>query len=237
MLDESTTHTQNGVRVSLSTLAHDLLQPLRAIVVNVQRIQRSEEAQSAETKARLDAVLSAAKDQEEIIASVLEHDNALQPDWTGDEGGPLALSIQAACLKLDAYRILQQGTIKIAKPLPPAVVPTGIARVLEKVLHNSLKFRGSDMAPVVEVEAWEEEPGAIAIRVTDNGIGVEPKYRSLVFQPFSRLNAKSSFPGPGMGLAICLRLMECMGGTIAFEDPARPPGANVIIRFPSKESS
>ena len=89
---------------------------------------------------------------------------------------------------------------------------------------------------MVKIEAREKEPGFITIRVTDNGLGVEPKYRGLVFQPFSRLNAKSSFAGAGMGLAICFRLMECIGGTIVFEDPAGPRGANVVLRFPLRES-
>jgi chemotaxis family two-component system sensor kinase Cph1 len=234
MPGETQTHTQNGVRVPVSTLAHDLLQPLRAIVVNVQRVLRSDEGQSSETKARLDAVLSAARDQEEIIASVVEYESALQY-WTDEEDALLSLSVQAACLKLDAYRRLQNGRIDVAKPLPAASVPGSISRVLEKVVHNSLKFRGTDVDPVVKIEAWEKEPGFITIRVTDNGLGVDPKYRSLVFQPFSRLNAKSSYSGAGMGLAVCLRLMECIGGTIAFEDPAVPTGANVVIRFPLKE--
>src|SRR6187431_3057324 len=106
------------VRVPVSTLAHDLLQPLRAIVVNVQRIQRTDEAQSAEIKARLDAVLSAARDQEEVIASLVEYDSVSQENWTGDDDSPLMLSIQAACLKLDGYRKQQNGRIDVVKPLP-----------------------------------------------------------------------------------------------------------------------
>jgi signal transduction histidine kinase len=235
MLDETSARMRDGSTVPVSTLAHDLLQPLRAIVVNVQQIQRSDELHSSETKVRLDAVLAAARDQEELIAGIVEFDSATQENWTDDDGGPLSLSIQAACLKLDAYRKLRNGKIDIAKPLPVAAVPSAIARVLEKVMHNSLKFGGADLAPVVGIEAWEEQPGHIAIRVTDNGLGVELKYRRLVFQPFSRLNAKSSYPGAGLGLAICLRLMECIGGTIAFEDPAGTTGSNVVIRFPLKD--
>jgi signal transduction histidine kinase len=223
------------VRVPVSTLAHDLLQPLRAIVVNVQRIQRTDEAQSEEIKARLDAVLSAARDQEEVIASLVEYDSVSQENWTGDDDSPLFLSIQAACLKLDPYRKQQNGRIDVVKPLPTLTVPSSITRVLEKVIHNSLKFREGEIAPVVGIEALEEVPGSLTIRITDNGMGVDAKYRNLVFQPFARLNTKSTFPGAGMGLAISLRLMECIGGTITFEDPAGPTGSNVILRFPLRD--
>ena len=111
----------------------------------------------------------------------------------------------------------------------------GIAKVLEKVIHNALKFRDKLVTPVVWIAAREEAPGLMAIRVTDNGLGVQSKYRNLVFQPFARLNPSNDFPGAGMGLAICSRLMESIGGTIAFEDPSGPSGANVVIRFPVKE--
>jgi len=227
--------TVNAASVPVATLAHDLLQPLRAIIVNVQQIQRSGEPLSDTTKTRLAAVLSSAREQEAVIAGVVEHESALETEWTGDPHTPLSLSIQAACLKLDAFRKMQDGRINVAAPIPFAEVPQSIAKVLEKVIHNSLKFREPDIAPIVGVEAWEEQPAAIAIRVSDNGLGVEGKYRQLVFQPFARLNSKGLFPGAGMGLATCLRLMQSIGGTIAFEDPVTASGSSVVIRFPTVE--
>ena len=226
---------ENVASVPLATLAHDLLQPLRAIIVNVQQVQRSEESLSEYTKARLGAVIASAREQEAVIAGVVEHESALGSDWKGEAPTLLSLSIQAACLKLDVFRKLQDGRIDVAKPIPSAKVPQSISRVLEKVMHNSLKFREADASPVVGVEAWEEDPASIGIRISDNGLGVDRKYRQLVFQPFSRLNGKGLFPGAGMGLATCLRIMHSIGGTIAFEDPAIEKGASVVIRFPTVE--
>jgi signal transduction histidine kinase len=86
---------------------------------------------------------------------------------------------------------------------------------------------------MVEVQVSEANSGLTEIRVSDQGLGVEPQHREMVFGPFKRLNPLSEFPGSGLGLSTCRRLVESIGGTIRFEDCEK--GAVVVVRFPGNE--
>ena len=171
--------------------------------------------------------------QDELIASVVEYDQAREVGLAGDTPLALRLAIQTACLSVDAYRKQRDGIIRFEPGAVPRVLaPSGIARVIEKLLHNSLKFQAAGASPLVDVEAWEAPPDSIVIRVADNGLGVEPEYRETVLEPFKRLNPASDYPGSGMGLSICARLIESIGGGVGIEDRGPDPGVAVVVRFP-----
>lgn len=225
----------NGVPVL--TFAHDLRQPLRAIMLQVQRIQRQDEALSPSTREKLDEILISARKQEELIASVVEYDQAIQHGLGGEAPIALTLVIRTAFNKVDAFRQLQKGAIHFDPATFPAVaVQPGIATVLEKILHNSLKFHVKDEAPELALEACAEHPGMLCLKVIDNGPGIEPQYREAVFEPFKRLHPSSEYPGCGLGLSTCIRLIESIGGTIKFEDrEGGRQGLATVMRFPAAE--
>ena len=226
--------SEGAASALIITFAHDLRQPLRSMVMAAQRIQRKSTEISDETREKLDEILAAARKQDELIASVVEYDQALQ---VGDDS-PLALrlTLQTACMKVDAFRKQKQGAIHVdTEAVPRVLAPTGLGRVLEKVLHNSLKFHAPENIPRVELEISEDEPGIVGIRVSDNGIGIEPQYREVVFEPFKRLNPASDYPGSGLGLSICRRLMDTMQGTIRLDGGRNGSGVMVSIGFPRLE--
>jgi signal transduction histidine kinase len=216
----------------LLTFAHDLRQSLRTVVMQTQRIQRMGDGDVSDAvKARLDEIVAAARRQEELIASVVEFDQA------GQEGGedtltpiPFKLAIQTACMKVEAYRKqCADSTIRFEHRAGPGCsVPSTFARVVEKVLHNALKFRERGLPAEIGIET---DSGGV-VRIVDAGLGIEPRYRETVFEPFRRLHAASEYPGCGLGLAICRRLMTAMGGEIAIEDPGPERGVAVRIRVP-----
>ncbi|MBS0195468.1 MAG: PAS domain S-box protein [Planctomycetes bacterium] len=85
--------------------------------------------------------------------------------------------------------------------------------VFQNLLGNAIKFRREGAAPVVRV--WsEQEPGRWRVFVRDNGIGIEAKHRDRVFTMFQRLNPRSRYAGNGIGLTICKKIVEDMGGAI-----------------------
>ena len=221
----------------LMTFAHDLRQTLRSIMMTAQRLQRGDDQLSAASKAKLDELLASARRQEELIASVVEYDQAREVGLTGDTPLALRLAIQTACLAVDAYRKQRNGIIRFEPDAVPRVLaPSGIARAIEKLLHNSLKFHAAGASPLVEVEALEAETDSIVIRVADTGLGVQPEYRAIVFEPFRRLNPASDYPGSGMGLSICARLIESIGGVISLEGRGPHPGVAVVLRFPKSRA-
>lgn len=224
--------------IPLFTFAHDLRQQLRSIMMHAQRLERQAEKLSLEDKSKLSDILTAARRQEELIASVVEYDQALHNGMEGETRMPLRLVIQTACLKVDGFRKLQEGTLLFdAASVPEMMVPSGLAKVIEKILHNALKFHSKETPPQVEIETVPDSSGSICIRVKDNGLGIERQYRDRVVEPFQRLNPGSEYPGSGMGLSTCLRLMESIGGNIRIEDHAGSSGVAVVVCIPLTEES
>jgi signal transduction histidine kinase len=108
---------------------------------------------------------------------------------------------------------------------------TQIRQLLQNLIGNALKFHRPDVPPEIDVESavidrddlGQEVPvqadctSVCRLRVADNGIGFESKYVDRIFTPFQRLHGRSEYEGTGMGLAICRRIVERHGGSIAVE--------------------
>ena len=217
------------------TFAHDLRQPLRTIVMQAQRIQRQAGSLSDETNARLNEIVAAARGQEELIASFVEYDQAGRQGLESTRLLPLKVVVQTACMKVESYRKQCGGVIRFEHEAAPAVqVPPTISRVVEKVLHNAMKFRRRGCRPEAHIEARDENHGVLLLRIVDAGLGIEPEYRETVFEPFRRLHPASEFPGSGMGLTICRRLTTALGGEISVENPGPERGVAVRISIPSR---
>lgn len=124
--------------------------------------------------------------------------------------------ILAAALRNLEGAIRESGAVVTHDPLP--VVRADSAQLLQlfqNLLANAVKFRG-DAVPRVHVTA-EQEGSAWHFRVRDNGIGIEPAHAERIFVIFQRLHPRSTYPGTGMGLAICKRIVERHGGRIWVE--------------------
>jgi signal transduction histidine kinase len=103
--------------------------------------------------------------------------------------------------------------------------PTETVLVFQNLLHNALKFSGAGSA-VVEISS-EEGDDMITVSVSDQGIGVAPESLEKVFGMFERV-AGEPYPGTGLGLATCRKLVERHGGQIWMEDN---PDQGVTVRF------
>ncbi|MDD4890750.1 MAG: ATP-binding protein, partial [Phycisphaerae bacterium] len=105
----------------------------------------------------------------------------------------------------------------VAGPLP--TVPgdrTQLTLLLQNLIGNAIKFRREGAAPLIRVEARPDADGwAIAVR--DNGIGIAAEHFDRVFLIFQRLHTRQKYPGTGIGLAICRRIVERHGGRIWVE--------------------
>jgi signal transduction histidine kinase len=95
---------------------------------------------------------------------------------------------------------------------------TQMAQVFQNLIGNAIKFRGKE-APVISVQA-EELDNQWLFRVNDNGIGIAPEYAENIFVVFQRLHARTEYPGNGIGLAICKKIIERYGGRIWVESQA-----------------
>ena len=88
-------------------------------------------------------------------------------------------------------------------------------QLLQNLLGNALKFRRADAPPIVQLAASAIDDGHCTITVTDNGIGFKEEYGEKIFRMFERLHTRAKYAGSGIGLAICQKIVERHGGTIA----------------------
>ena len=85
----------------------------------------------------------------------------------------------------------------------------------QNLIENSLKYHG-DKTPVININATEKE-NHWCFKIKDNGIGIENKYYNKIFKIFQRLHNKDEYPGTGVGLAICKKIVNFHGGEIWVE--------------------
>ena len=113
------------------------------------------------------------------------------------------------------------------EPLP--VVPADsvqLTQVFQNLIGNAIKFHGAEN-PRIDVGAQQRD-GEWVFSVRDNGIGIDPKHFSRIFEIFQRLHTRQEYSGTGMGLAICKRIIERHGGRIWVESA---PGKGACFFF------
>ncbi|HET7897262.1 MAG TPA: ATP-binding protein, partial [Flavisolibacter sp.] len=128
-------------------------------------------------------------------------------------------------LHLFAASIAESGAVIRYDPLP--VIrgnKTQLVQLFQNLIGNALKYR-SDKQPLITVSCREED-GRWRFAVTDNGIGIDPKYFQKIFVIFQRLHNKNEYSGSGIGLAICKKIVENHGGKIWVE--ASPAGGSTF---------
>ncbi|HKE01596.1 MAG TPA: ATP-binding protein [Planctomycetota bacterium] len=114
---------------------------------------------------------------------------------------------------------------------------TQLVQVFQNLVGNAVKFRRSE-APVVRVDAERRPRGdgghEWVFSVADNGVGIERDYHERIFEPFRRLHTRERYPGNGIGLAICKKVVQRHGGDIWVESE---PGRGSTFRFTLPDAS
>jgi light-regulated signal transduction histidine kinase (bacteriophytochrome) len=158
-------------------------------------------------------------------------DDLLAYSRIGTRGKALAPVDSGALLAqvlTDLQFAIEESRAKITyDPLPTVVADRSqLAQVFRNLVGNAFKFR-SDQPPVVHISVARQEDDWV-FSVHDNGIGIDPEYGERIFVIFQRLHNREEYPGTGIGLAICKKIVERHGGRIWVESE---PGYGSIFHF------
>jgi PAS domain S-box-containing protein len=128
--------------------------------------------------------------------------------------------------------IAESGATITHDPLPSLYIESMLLKtLLQNLLANAIKFR-SEAPPRIHLSAFKEGR-EWHITIQDNGIGIAPKNQERIFEIFQRLHSRSKYPGTGIGLAICKKIVEQHGGKIWVESEIGK-GAVFHLKFPQK---
>ena len=199
--------------------SHDLSEPLRVVSGFAELLaDQYGESLGADAGQFVEYIRSGVDRMQALIRDLLAYSRvgtAARPWEEVDLGAVVA----------DTVTVLD-GTVRDAGakvevgPLPTLTAdPVQMGQLFQNLISNAVKFRRPGVAPVVAVSA---EPAAVGwqVSVVDNGIGIDEKFREKVFNMFERLHSRDEFPGTGIGLAICAKIVERHGGRIWVETGA-----------------
>jgi signal transduction histidine kinase len=210
--------------------SHDLQEPLRKVTSFCQLLQRRYSGQLDEKADQyIEFAVDGAKRMQVLINDLLAFSRA----GRSAEGlGPVACDAALAGATANlATQIGQAGAVIEAEPLPVVRGQlTLMTVVFQNLLSNALKFKG-EQPPRIVVTA-ERDGEFWSFSVSDNGIGIEPQYADRVFLIFQRLHDRAAYPGTGIGLAMCRKIVEYFGGRI-WLDTGVGDGARFCFTVPA----
>lgn len=196
--------------------SHDLQEPLRKVSSFAQLFSRKYSDRLDQTgQTYIDFMVDGANRMQTLIDDLLHYSRLTRGGRTRHEVDMNRI-MQGVLADLQ-LAIRDAGADVRAAPLPVILGDAGQLRALmQNLISNAVKYRAKDRCPIVEIGA-RKEPGIVTFWIRDNGIGIHPRYFERIFVIFQRLHARSEYPGTGIGLAICKKIVDNHGGRIWVE--------------------
>lgn len=226
-LQDSLTESNAALEQFAYVASHDLQEPLRTMGVYAQLLAKQYKGKlDADADMFIDHIVTASKRMSTQVKDLLTYARTAT-----EIGRPSSIALdedlEAAISQL-TQAIEESGATITHDPLPTMQVDRGqMVRLFQNLVSNALKYRHHGQSPRVHIGA-EQSGQEWIISVQDDGIGFDPKYATNIFTPFKRLHTAGEYPGTGVGLAICRRIVEAHGGRIWAESK---PGEGATFRF------
>ena len=215
--------------------SHDLQEPLRKVASFCQLLEKRYSDQLDDRgRQYIDFAVDGAKRLQILINDLLTFSRVGRASDVRARM-PLSKSLDAAIVALGVAIEDSGAVIEPPEDLPEVMGdPTLLAMVWQNLIANAIKFRAPDRPPVARITVARQPEGMWQICVADNGIGIAPEFAEKVFVIFQRLHGRDTYPGTGIGLALCKRIIEHHGGSISL-DTSYPDGTRICFTLPGAE--
>lgn len=227
--------------------SHDLQEPIRKIATYTDKLlTRSKEKLGDETKLYLERISKSTNRMYELINGLLLYSRITRE---GSFFTQTSLDVIVKQVLADfELKIQQQNAVVSCQRMPVLeAIPVQINQMFTNLISNSLKFAKKDVKPVIQIAAsdltdeqknfYNLNPKAHYVNIfyLDNGIGFEQQYADRIFELFQRLHDRSSYPGSGIGLAICKKIVNNHHGQIhVFSEPDKGATFQIILPYRQK---
>ncbi|MEI8233984.1 MAG: ATP-binding protein [Verrucomicrobiota bacterium] len=213
--------------------SHDLQEPLRLVSAYTQLLlQRYRDRLDAEAEPIVHFITEGVNRMQQLIRDLLTYSRV------GSKNRPFCQTdmeeVLNSVLGNLAVSIHENGAMVTHDPLPKILCdPVLLGQLFQNLIANGIKFHGEE-PPLIHVGARKTDDGAAWLfAVSDNGIGIEPEYFERIFVIFQRLHTRAKYPGTGIGLSICKRIVERHGGEIWVES-GKDKGCIFFFTIPLK---
>lgn len=212
--------------------SHDLQEPLRMVSSYAQLLHRRYDGKlDSDADEFIGFIVEGAMRMQQLIEDLLAF-SRLGSRPTQMASVDSAKVVQTARANLE--KLANQAGIRFeVGPLPTVWGDSAqLVQLFQALMSNAIKFRRGDQ-PYIKIAA-EQREAEWEFCVTDNGIGIEPQYFQRIFVIFQRLHSKADYPGTGIGLAICKKIVERHGGRIWLESEIGS-GSTFYFTLPAAE--
>ena len=195
--------------------SHDLQEPLRKVASFCGLLQQEYSQELDDTgRQYLDFAIDGASRMSTLVQDLLRY-SKIGSESSSNLIADSEEALKLAILNLDEAIIESQAVITYDS-LPELLAETReIAQLFQNLIGNAIKYRSAE-SPKIHITA-EDDEDSWQFSVADNGIGIKPEFRERIFRIFQRLHSRNEHSGTGIGLAICKRVVDQLGGTIWVE--------------------
>jgi light-regulated signal transduction histidine kinase (bacteriophytochrome) len=228
--------SNEALEVFASVASHDLQEPLRKILTFGERLSATVgQALSPEAQGHLDRMLNAATRMRALINGLLAYS---QVTARVEPFVPTDLTRIAREVIADLETVIAEAGGQVEVGQLPVIDADALQmrQLLQNLIGNALKFRKEGLPLIVKLGCPNPGGTHCTFTVTDNGIGFSAAYAERIFKMFERLHGKGEFAGSGMGLAICRKIVERHGGSIAASSTAGE-GATFTVTLPVTQAT